>query len=186
MEAAIQCVETMGIDATTTRKIAEIAGVNSAAINYYFRAKEALLDRVLAATTENAIGDWERAMADPALPPRERLRTMLLQMLNGSIAFPNLTRAHVQGPAMEGNYDTIFVRRFRSFVVAARDTLAQAYPNTRVQDVELRLMSLFLATLGFCLLGGMFQDFSTANLEQQEARDRYVDFLLEKLAGEGP
>ncbi len=34
IEAAIECIEQYGIQGATNRRIAEIAGVNSAAINY--------------------------------------------------------------------------------------------------------------------------------------------------------
>jgi AcrR family transcriptional regulator len=46
IEAAIACVEKYGIIGTTNRCIAEIAGVNSPAIIYYFRSKEVLIRRV--------------------------------------------------------------------------------------------------------------------------------------------
>jgi AcrR family transcriptional regulator len=37
--AAVECIEKYGIKGTTIRQIAEQAGVNIAAVNYYFRSR---------------------------------------------------------------------------------------------------------------------------------------------------
>jgi hypothetical protein len=108
------------------------------------------------------------------------LRAILREGLEGALQYPNLTRAHLSG-LMEGNQDTVFARRFRGFVTGARDALARAYPAVKTADLELKLTSLFLATLGFGLLGGLFADFSAADLKHPDARERYLDFLMGSL-----
>ncbi len=179
LEAAIQCIERFGIEAVTTRRIAEQAGVNSASINYYFRSKEALLERVLAATTENAIGDWERIVADDRLPPRERLRAILRELLDGQQKFPNLAKAHLHGPLSEGDFDTVFARRFREFLARARDALARALP-ARKADLEPRLAALFSAALGLGFLKGLFRGLPAVDPARPERRAAYAEFLLQR------
>ena len=44
--ATVECIEKYGIKGTTIRQIAETAGVNIAAINYYFRSKDQLFEAV--------------------------------------------------------------------------------------------------------------------------------------------
>jgi AcrR family transcriptional regulator len=46
LEAAVACIEEYGVHRLTVRRIAAKAGVNTAAINYYFRTKEQLMDKV--------------------------------------------------------------------------------------------------------------------------------------------
>jgi AcrR family transcriptional regulator len=179
VEATIQCIETVGIESVTIRKIAEIAGMNSAAVNYYFRSKEALLDRALAATTENAIGDWERIITDPATEPVERLRTILRELLEGLERFPNLSKAHLHGPITEGNFETVFARRFRAFLVGARDALAPVLPGG-AGDLGLRLAALFSAAMGWGLLGGMFADLPEAAPGRSAVRTAYLELLLSR------
>ena len=58
IEAAIDCIEQFGLKGATNRRIAEKAGVNLAAINYYFRSKENLIERVMETTLHNAF-DWD-------------------------------------------------------------------------------------------------------------------------------
>ncbi len=188
LEATIQCIEAVGIESVTIRKIAEIAGMNSAAVNYYFRSKQALIDRTLAATTENAIGDWERIIADPKMEPVDRLRSILRELLEGLEKFPNLSKAHLHGPIMEGDFETVFARRFRGFLVRARDALAPVLPGGAA-GLELRLAALFSATMGWGLLGGMFADLPEAAPRGSAARMEYLELLLSRLlggAGDGP
>ncbi len=185
VSAAIQCIEMVGIEAVTTRKIAQTAGVNNAAINYYFRSKNVLLERALATTTENAIGDWERIIADSAVPPADRLRSILQELLEGTQKFPNISKAHLHGPIMEGDFDTVFAQRFRSFIKLARDALAQALPTFKPAALELKLTLLFSAVMGWGLLGGMFAALPGADPERPECRERYLELLLSQFMGDG-
>jgi TetR/AcrR family transcriptional regulator, regulator of cefoperazone and chloramphenicol sensitivity len=50
IDATIRCIEAYGISGANNRRIAEAAGVNIAAINYYFRSKELLIQRVMEIT----------------------------------------------------------------------------------------------------------------------------------------
>ena len=54
IQAAIECIEKYGISGATNRQIALEAGVNNAAINYYFRSKEVLIQRCMEITLKNA------------------------------------------------------------------------------------------------------------------------------------
>jgi AcrR family transcriptional regulator len=183
VEAAIQCIEMSGLQSVTTRKIAQIAGVNSAAINYYFRSKNALLDRALAQTTENTFGDWERIIVDPAMKPVDRLRVILTEAMEGAFQYPNLVRAHLSGPIVEGNHDTGFALRFRAFMATARDALAPELPGLAGAELERRLAALFAATFGIGLLRGLFDRLGGAMLEQSEGRAGYLELLLGDFTG---
>lgn len=178
VEATIECIEAEGIEAVTIRKIAAIAGMNSAAVNYYFRSKGALLERALAATTENAIADWERIVEDAAIAPEDRLRAILEELLEGVRKFPNLSRAHLYGPIMEGDFDTVFARRFRGFVARASEALTPALSGGG--PLGLRLAALFSAVMGWGLLGEMFADVPGATPENPEDRKRYLELLLSR------
>jgi len=53
VQAAADCIEEYGIQKTTIRAIAARAGMNSAAINYYFSSKDELVRLAL----ERALND---------------------------------------------------------------------------------------------------------------------------------
>jgi TetR/AcrR family transcriptional regulator len=62
-----------GFDSTTTRSIAERAGVNLAMLHYYFDSKEALYRRVLAGEMIQVFGAMAGALAQTDNTPVERL-----------------------------------------------------------------------------------------------------------------
>lgn len=55
MRAAVACIKRDGVDGATTRAIAREAGMNVAAVNYYFVSKDALVDIALARAFEGSI-----------------------------------------------------------------------------------------------------------------------------------
>ncbi|HTP59791.1 MAG TPA: TetR family transcriptional regulator, partial [Spirochaetia bacterium] len=55
LAATLDLIEKQGPRQATTRSIAAAAGVNVAAINYYYRSKEALLEAALASSWEHAL-----------------------------------------------------------------------------------------------------------------------------------
>jgi AcrR family transcriptional regulator len=74
--AALTCIERDGIEATGIREIAREAGVNSAAINYYFQSKDKLLAIALERSLEQL---FERLQ--PAARPRACVRGLIKQLL---------------------------------------------------------------------------------------------------------
>jgi AcrR family transcriptional regulator len=78
LEAAIQLLETGGIDTLTTNAVAAKAGVSIGTLYQYFGSKNALLDalvtRELGAMTDKVIGSLDTL---PRAAPGDRIRTIL-------------------------------------------------------------------------------------------------------------
>ena len=80
IRATIDCIEEFGIVGATTRRIAKSAEVNIAAINYYFRSKDRLIEIGLHQTMENSFGDWQRDITDRERDLDARLRKALVEL----------------------------------------------------------------------------------------------------------
>ena len=74
--ATLQCISDIGIAATSTRAIAERAGLNQGIIHYYFRSKDEVLKRVLEILFHNSTSNIE-SVASSSLPPLEKLDGIL-------------------------------------------------------------------------------------------------------------
>jgi len=74
--ATFKCIADIGIAATSTRAIAERAGLNQGIIHYYFRSKDHLLKSVLEILFLNSTSNIE-AVASSSLPPLEKLDGIL-------------------------------------------------------------------------------------------------------------
>ena len=105
LTATIDAIEKYGLQNITTRVIAEEAGVNNAALHYYYGTKEQLLEQALSSTLNHMLEDTEE-MIKGIGGLEERLRSVLTYLVEGTIAYPNLIRAHLQGPLMEGEVNS--------------------------------------------------------------------------------
>lgn len=172
--ATIACIEKYGMDKTTIRQIGAEAGMNSAAVSYYFRSKEVLMDRVLEIALGNAF-DMENHRASVGLPPTERLSAVLDGMLDGAMRFPNLTRSFFADLFAGRPRGTLMLRRCRAFLDTLRGELTAAYPGKTEAELGEALMAAASATF---LFSGLFPDFFAArpypDLREPEARRAYV------------
>ena len=75
LEAARKLFAEEGLDATSTRAIAEAAGVNLAMIHYYFGSKEKLYERVLAGEFLQ-FRNTMMMLVSPGAPPEEIISNM--------------------------------------------------------------------------------------------------------------
>jgi AcrR family transcriptional regulator len=79
LQAAVEMFAERGFRDTTVREICAKADANVAAVNYYFRSKEALYAAALAFALRQAEARYPLdALVDPALTAEERLRTFIV------------------------------------------------------------------------------------------------------------
>lgn len=104
LEAAIAAIEEFGFQNVTVRRIAARAGVNIAAINYYFRTKEQLIEKVIRLTLDNTF-DWGELTHADGLPPKEMLAAVMDHLSMGALNYPAITRAHFYEAMVNGNND---------------------------------------------------------------------------------
>src|SRR5688500_7063444 len=102
--ATIERIEAGGIKELTVRDIAAAAGVNVAAINYYFGSKEALLAAALEASSAHARSDTEEYLARLEGDPEGALCELLLYYMEGALRYPRIYKAHLFRPFTEDDY----------------------------------------------------------------------------------
>jgi AcrR family transcriptional regulator len=177
--ATISCIEKYGIDRTTIRQIGKEAGVNSAAISYYFRNKDALMKRVLDIALNNAF-DMDNFKDSVGLPINERLTAVFEGMTVGALKYPNLTRAFLSETSADE--DAPVVKKLHAFLDALRDEVLEARPEKNGAEVKRLLIQLSCATF---LFPGAYQQFFKGypeiDLTDEAARSVYIRELVNKL-----
>ena len=176
--ATIDCIEREGIQAMTIRSIAKQAGVNVAAINYYFGTKEKLLQEVLKSTTEEFVGLWQEAIESKD-ELRERLREFCLTCIDGALKYPGITKAHVYDPLILNDYRGYFVGRFNDLLRDIVGEIKVEAINKQESDLKMRLIQLVSAVFLPSLMPEMFRDFSGFSFSDAETRKAYIDFLID-------
>ncbi|UCH62648.1 MAG: TetR family transcriptional regulator [Fidelibacterota bacterium] len=177
--AAIDCIEQAGIQAVTVRSIAERAGVNIAAINYYFGSKRELVNEVLKSTTEEFVGLWQEALESKD-EPRERLKKFCITCIDGAFRYPGMTKAHIYGPLILNDSQGYFVKRFNDLLGNIAKEMKVQARDEQENDLKMRLIQMISAVFLPSLVPEMFRDFTGFSLSDAGTREVYVDFLIDR------
>jgi len=180
ISAAVECLERFGMEGTTNRAIANIAGINSAAINYYFRNKEVLIQKVMERTMDNAF-DWKDLAELPGHTPIERCSEIFNHLIEGGLNYPGITRAHFHDLLISGRYDSLVVQRLNQFAVQlCDDLLSRGYAKPRA-ELELACMQIMNAVFMTILVPQLYQKSFGMDVSDPAVRSRFVHTLVEKL-----
>lgn len=181
ISATIDCIESYGLSGANNRRIAAAAGVNLAAINYYFRSKEALIQRVIEITLKNAF-DLGGMDPMPGLPAQERCIAILEELIEGSFHYPGITRAHFHRLMVDGQYDALLVTSINRFIDDLAEDLHARGSPLEMDELKVALMQIFSAVLTALLAPELFER-QNANLRDPDARRAYVTRLVSRLLG---
>jgi len=180
IEAAIQCVEEYGLKGATNRRIAEKAGVNLAAINYYFRSKENLIDRIMESTLDNAF-DWEDISKLPGNTAKERCIAIFDDLIKGGCTYPGITRAHFYDLITEGNYNSLVVQKYSEFLSHLCEDLSNRGVDLSQDELKMACSQIASACLLVILAPELNVPSLGIDLQDDKTRHRFVSTLVNKL-----
>jgi AcrR family transcriptional regulator len=185
IEATIECIEREGIQAVTIRKIAKLAGVNSAAINYYFRSKEKLVEEVMRSTIEHVFEDWREIINDESRSVRERLFLLFTDYMEGAIMYPGISKAHMWEPLINNNYDALFVKLLNGFFQDLVKKIRLEFKRP-VKELKLVLIHLFSAVTMPVLMPDLYRDFYDGKtFKESKVRRALIEHVLKLYFDEG-
>jgi AcrR family transcriptional regulator len=180
VRAAIECIERYGIQGTTNRRIATIAGVNSAAINYYFRSKDMLVKRCMEVTLKNAF-DWEDIAKLPGDTAKEKCTAIFMDLIAGGCNYPGLTRFHFYNLMTEGRYDVLAIEKLNEFVENLANDLAARDAELEMNELRLACMQITSSVMMMILAPRLFEQKYGVDLHDEETRRKFVTRLVDRL-----
>jgi AcrR family transcriptional regulator len=178
--ATIECIELYGVRGATNRRIAAQAGVNVAAMNYYFRSKEALIQRAMAMTIENAFR-YEDFADFPAGSASERCIAVFDHLMAGGCAYPGLTRAHFTDLFSTGNYETQVVTSVNQFVADLAIDMARLGCTLPPDELQIACMQITSAAMFIILAPRMFEGGIGFSACDETMRTQFLKRLIEHL-----
>jgi len=181
INATLSCIEKYGINKTTIRQIGQEADVNSAAINYYFRSKDILMEQAMNAALHNAfnIDDFK---ASESLPIKERLISIMDELTAGALKFPNITKAYFTELMEKNDYNLPIVKSCNKFFTELEQEIKNSYPEMKSTDIKMVLMQLTSSTFLFLgLFPGFYIGFPEVDVTNAKVRRDYVEKLVNKL-----
>ncbi|MDP3130467.1 MAG: TetR/AcrR family transcriptional regulator, partial [Bacillota bacterium] len=90
--ATLVCIEENGLDGTTVRVIAAKADLNPAAVNYYYRSKERLIEEALRSAWVYFMEDIEKITSEIG-SPRDKVDLIARYIVEGACRNPKVLRA---------------------------------------------------------------------------------------------
>jgi AcrR family transcriptional regulator len=170
--AAIECIEKEGLNAVTIRSIGKEAGVNSAAINYYFGSKEKLIEEAFDHIQKDFMMDFTEIInSDKDL--RAIVEELLLYMLQGTVKYPNIVRAVLYEPFINCNYNNVFITKINALCEVLYNRINTHYKSGEEQS-KTAVIQLMASSLFVGLFPVVFKDFSNMDLRDEEALKSYV------------
>lgn len=183
--ATVACIERQGLERVTIRSIAKEAGVNSAAINYYFRSKEKLVEHVMTTTLDHLFEDLEAIVADESLTPTERVSELLDYLIDGATRYPGITRAHIYEMMSGEAGERPFAKRMNSVLAALRMKIVGRseidQEEQRTRRLDFLLIELVSAALLPAMMPSFFRGFSGTDFRDSRTRKSYIHSLVERL-----
>jgi AcrR family transcriptional regulator len=180
INATIECIEKYGIKGTTNRQIAIEAGVNSAAVNYYFRSKENLINRCMQVTLANAF-DWKDIEKLPGENARVRCKAIFTDILIGGLNYPGVARSHFYDLIVEANYQSQVVPVLNEFLGKLVEDLKSRGSKLADPELYLACTQITSAVMMLILTPKLFQDKFGVNLQESDMAVKFVDRLVERL-----
>ena len=177
--ATIDCIGRGGIQSLTTRKIAREAGVNSAAINYYFGSKEKLVEKALHQTLDEMSTLPEEILDLKNLESKERLKMFFLAIMEGVANYPGITVAHLYDPLIHNRYKSSFVRRFNIFLTDLFEKTTGVRGEIKEEKYQMTLIQMLSAVIIPPLMPKLFRGFAKIDFADRKTRKLYVDNLVD-------
>jgi AcrR family transcriptional regulator len=180
VEATIKCIEQYGIAGATNRRIAERAGVNIAAINYYFRSKDVLIQRCLEIILHNAF-DLGNMPPMPEATAQERCITILINFIEGGRRYPGISRALFYTLVAEGPNNALMAKHLNHFIADLMGDLRTRDGALPQDELKVALMQMMSVVLLAILAPALYSEQYGVNLSDPNTRRVYVTRLVTKL-----
>ena len=175
--STINAIEKYGLSNITTRLIADEAGVNNAALHYYFGTKQQLVDAALDQTARHMLEDSEDILNSNELI-EDRITALLIYLMDGSQKFPNIIRAHMIGPLFYKERQDNLLNLLDSWISITAEALIPYIEEEKLPRVRLQLNMIFSQIL----MAGLF-NYSSSGQTWMNFQDEKIrkDFLFEAL-----
>ncbi|MCC6147723.1 MAG: TetR family transcriptional regulator [Anaerolineaceae bacterium] len=180
MEATITAIEKYGVQNVTTRTIAQEAGVNNAALHYYYGTKDRLVTEALALTLDHMMQDTDAILSGEG-DIRERLAALFGYIVEGILRYPNLIRAHLAGPLMQGENNSPFLGLLDAWLNRTSRELETIPTSTPAGGMRFAVYAAFSAILMAGLLPESAQEVISINLRDAAARTKAIESIVASL-----
>lgn len=182
IDATLDIISAEGFYKVTIRKIAALAGVNVAAVNYHFGSKKNLIDESLNDITQQ-LRQAFYPLKDESLRPEARLRMFMIDYANVVSRYPDLIKNFIMQSITDypfpGNYEAFIQEEGCQLIYNTLKIIKPQYDDTTIGMIIVQL----LACLDYPLLIANRQSPTKAKFDfyHEETRNKFIDMLVENI-----
>jgi AcrR family transcriptional regulator len=180
LESTLTAIEKFGYQNITTRVIAKEAGVNNAAIHYYYGTKEKLVDEALAMTLDHMLEDSSEILSRPS-NLENRLIWLFQYLVEGIQRFPNLIRAHLNGPLMEGRKDSPFITMMDRWIQLILVEFGDELSEEKKKQISQNIFSSMITILMTGMLPKSPGGYGFIQLSDPMIRSQYIQKIVQSI-----
>ncbi|MBP7736961.1 MAG: TetR/AcrR family transcriptional regulator [Spirochaetes bacterium] len=179
IRATIECIEKHGLHDLTVRRIAREAGVNVAAINYYFGSKEKLVDEVFQKTIYTGFDEnIDDFLKDYKESPDTALEQFLRHFMAGGLQYPNLVKIHFYEAFVNNNYKTLSAKGVSAFLDKFETTVSSCMDKKKGNQCKIEMTQFWSAVFFPIVFPGLFRDYTGVDFKDQAWLEMYIRRLV--------
>lgn len=178
-ETTLKIIATEGVQGLTIRKIAKIAGVNIALINYHYESKENLINeslKLFAKKMETIFTELDTS----SFKPKEKLKHFLINFSDLQIKYPGFMQSQIECIFQGKDMDPRAVKYMRS----GKKMLLKILQDITKEKSEGKLsMTLFqlMSTIIFPILYGKYvEKIYGFDFSDEKTREQFISLSIEK------
>lgn len=179
----LEAIQKEGLAGLTIRRIAELAEVNVAAVNYHFGSKDALVNEVLVELTAGLRSAFAHIAADRA-SPRQRLHQFLDEFAAVLLRYPDVYRQAIGTGLLGGNEQPQYLNFLRSEGLQTLKRLVRDVTGEADgRRLTLRLVQAIGGLVYPLLVGTLLEQATGLKFADETVRREHVAICLQNLVG---
>lgn len=172
VEATIQQIEMHGLARLTVRSVAAAAGVNIAAVNYYFRSKDALVAAALEGSARHFATDALVMIGRLEEDPETNLTELLVYVLEGGARYPQIARAQLHDGFLASDFSGSFPIQLAPILASLRDALEGMVKGLSREEASHRVVAAMSGVFFPTVFAGLYRPLGV--LGDVVERERYA------------
>ncbi|MFB6468576.1 TetR/AcrR family transcriptional regulator [Cytobacillus sp. Hz8] len=177
LNTTLELIQQEGFEGVTIRKIAAMANVNVALINYHFGSK----DRLINAAIQVLVSSFKETFAildNDSIEPRKRLKSFLIQYIDSYREYPFIVRKLVNQEPLLFESQIDFVNFLRAMgLKKMRHTIEEITGEKDPDKLTIMMSHLLGAVFLPILIEPMYQKVTGYSFSDRETQ---VEILLER------
>ncbi len=182
LQATLEIISRDGFQHVTIKKIADLAEVNIAAVNYHFGSKSKVIDEAMKVFTNKLMKSFD-TLEDKDLPPRDRLENFLSSYAENALEHPDVFKNFVSSVINNNDENSCEYIHFLKDkgLDKVRSTLKEAGVKDGKELLTMKMLQMIGALELPILLGTHMSHLAGINYQCSEMRGQYIDLILRAL-----